>query len=505
MRVLEQNLDLINLRNQLIEDKRQKKLIKQQATFKQKKKNLVELSKQPITKQVAKYKTLEKLINEFKKYQITNDKIDQIKGIEKLNDEIITYKNNIESKEYIVTPDDFSDNKRNQYKFRLNNIKKINYQKDADYFWDRLNTRLYTAAEWIAEDWSLKNGMPYYDYNQSDQMAPQDCRINEIDVDVKTTLQVGCKRLKNYYSRKGTLYENEIILGITSWSAKRDIIDTSEDFSEHLIHGIFDPNAYSAINLKLNYLPISTKLLNACYFQPLVSYFKLDLKLNNISSKYDVDILDYLLNKRLSLPAIYVLISRYFPTKLKSYLISILPNTHHDLIEVIIELQTKNSIALLPHYLADYIMKCIQEKREIDSQAIDLLIDSISIFQIDQKRYINNLLKLSKALPKVRCKFHKEETIKEMDIVEGAREQGPTSTFYAQCSKNPINRTTIFTNSWKTGETVIYGDKDILVCDSIDCGCLTHPDRRVYKVTGLRFGRYECDKYGYKAEKKLNI
>ena len=497
MRVLANNIDLINLRNQLLENNKQRRLEKHEKTLKQKKKSLVELSKKSIDRQIAKYTNFEELVNDYKKYQVVNSKIDQIMSIEKLNDEILTYKNSIKfSNKYFISTDSFSENKRDQYHFRLKNLKKKNYRKTDDYNWDRLNVRLYTAAEWIAEDWALRNNISYYDYNQVNQMAPQDCQLNGIDIDVKTTLQVGCKRLKNYYSRKGTTYENEIILGITSWSNKRDIID-----SEHLIHGIFDPNAYETINLKLSYFPVSTKLLNACYYQPLESYFNIKPEFDNIITTYGDDVLDHLINSRTSLPAVFYIITNYLPKRLERSLKLILPTNHNDLIEIILELYTKNSTPLLPHYLADYLMNILHNNRDIDSGAINLIIDLISLFNEDQKTYINNLLKLKNVLPKVRCKFHENETMKEMDIKEGERKVGPTPTFYAQCSKDPTNRTTIFSHSWKTGETVIYGNPNIKVCDSIDCGCLTHPDRRVFGQAGLRFGRKECKKYGYKPPK----
>ncbi|SVE46615.1 uncharacterized protein METZ01_LOCUS499469, partial [marine metagenome] len=234
-----------------------------------------------------------------------NDKIDQIMSIEKLNDEIITYKNTIkESNDYRVSPDHFSESKRDQYHFRLSNLKKNNYKKLEDYNWDRYNARLYTAAEWVAENWALKNHLSYYDFNQVDQMSPQDCQINGIDVDVKTTLGVGCRKLKNYYSRKGTTYENEIILGITSWIYKTDFIGTSKDFSKHLIHGIFDPSLYRNINLELNYFPVSTKLINACYFQSLQSYFNIKPNFDTIISNYGNDVLNYLIKTKSSLPAV---------------------------------------------------------------------------------------------------------------------------------------------------------------------------------------------------------
>jgi len=499
MKVLANNIDLIYLRNQLLENKHQRKLEKQAKVLIEKKNSLVKLSKKSIEKQISYYKNFEELEAEFKQHQVANQKIDQIMSIERLNDEIFTYKSSIkESNKYFISPKDFSENKTSHYHIRLNNLKKIKYEKEDDYKWDKLNVRLYTAAEWIAEDWALKNKMQYHDYNQVDQMSPQDCRINGINIDVKTTLGVGCKRLKTYYSSKGTSYENEIILGITSLASKRDIIGTSEDYSEHSIHGIFDPSVYKNINLELNHFPVSTKLINACYFQPLQNFFNRQPNFENIINNYEDDVLNHLIKTKKSLPAIFYLILNYFPKKLDSALKSVLPAIHYDLIEIITELNTKDSIPIFPHYLANHLMNMIHKKKTMDPQVINLIINSISLFHEDQHKYVNNLLKLSTVLPKVRCKFHSNETMKEMDITEGERVQGPTPTFYAQCSKDPTKRTTIFTHSWQTGETVIYGNKDIKVCDYINCGCLTHPDRRVFKQAGLRFGRYECKKYGHK-------
>ena len=95
MRVLANNIDLINLRNQLLENNKQRRLEKHEKTLKQKKKSLVELSKKSIDRQIAKYTNFEELVNDYKKYQVVNSKIDQIMSIEKLNDEILTYKNSI--------------------------------------------------------------------------------------------------------------------------------------------------------------------------------------------------------------------------------------------------------------------------------------------------------------------------------------------------------------------------------------------------------------------------
>ena len=498
MKVLADNIDLINLRDKLLENKRQIRLEKQKEALRSMKNSLVELAKKPIEKQISEYENFDYLVSAYQKYQVANDKIEQIISIEKLNKEIISYENSIkESNNYKVSPSDFSENKKKQYHFRLNSLKNNVYNDLQKHNWDRFNIRLYTATEWIAEDWALQNKLPYYDYNEINQRSPQDCQLNGIDIDVKTTIGVGRRHLKSYYSAKGTTYENEIILGIKSSAEKRDIIGTNEDISDHTIQGIFDPSLYNKINLELNYFLASTKLVNACYFQSLQSYFNLKPNYINRISNYDDDVFDYLIMTRNSLSAVFYLTVNYFPKKLERTLKLILPVVHHDLIAIITELNSKNSLALLPHYLADYLIGKIQDKEEIISEAINHAVCSIFWFHEDKQKYIKNLLKLSRVLPKVRCKFHQKESMKEMDIklYEG---KGPIPTIYAQCSKEPTNRTTIFTYSWKTGETLIYGNTGVEVCDSSSCGCLTHLNY------GIRYGRRSCNKYGEKQQKIIN-
>jgi len=493
MRVLANNIDLINLRNQLLENNKQRRLEKHEETLKQKKKSLVELSKKSIDKQVAKYKNFEELVNDYKTHQIANDKIEQIMSIEKLNDEIIYYQKLItKSNNYAVRPSDLSKSKLDQYKLRLKNLKNNTYNDLKKFKWDRFNTRLYTATEWIAEDWALKNNLPYHDYNKLNQRAPQDCKLNGIDIDVKTTLGVGCRNITSYYSNKGTTHENEIILGITSWAKKTAIIGTSEDISYHTIQGVFDPSLYSNIKLKLNHFPVATKLVNACYFQSLQSYFNLKPKYKNIITKCDDDIINYLVEAKNQLSSVFYLILNYFPEKIESALKLTLPKIHHDLIAIIIELNSKNLLALFPHYLVDYLIGKILDQKEIHSETINYLISSILWLHEDQQTYIKNLVKISNVLPEVRCKFHNNETMHEMDI---QYLPGPIPTFRAQCSKEPTNKTTIFTYSWKTGETLIYGDSGVEVCDSNSCGCLTHMEY------GIRYGRKTCKKYGAKSQK----
>ena len=250
MKVLADNIDLINLRDKLLENKRQIRLEKQKEALRSMKNSLVELAKKPIEKQISEYENFDYLVSAYQKYQVANDKIEQIISIEKLNKEIISYESSIkESNNYKVSPSDFSENKKKQYHFRLNSLKNNVYNDLQKHNWDRFNIRLYTATEWIAEDWALQNKLPYYDYNEINQRSPQDCQLNGIDIDVKTTIGVGRRHLKSYYSAKGTTYENEIILGIKSSAEKRDIIGTNEDISDHTIQGIFDPSLYNKINL----------------------------------------------------------------------------------------------------------------------------------------------------------------------------------------------------------------------------------------------------------------
>ena len=56
---------------------------------------LYQYSKKSIDKQIAKYTNFEELVNDYKKYQVVNSKIDQIMSIEKLNDEKKSVKKNI--------------------------------------------------------------------------------------------------------------------------------------------------------------------------------------------------------------------------------------------------------------------------------------------------------------------------------------------------------------------------------------------------------------------------
>ena len=141
-----------------------------------------------------------------------------------------------------------------------------------------INTWLYTLAEDIIEQWTLKNNLEYHDYNSSNQYAPQDCRIAGVDVDVKTTTGIGRQHLKNFYRYKSEEDKakniNEIIIGISSRTEKKRETYMSDTNSSHVILGIYDPSIYSQINLELKYFKPSSNLVNVCYFQSLESYFK---------------------------------------------------------------------------------------------------------------------------------------------------------------------------------------------------------------------------------------
>ena len=54
MKVLADNIDLINLRDEILEKNRQRKLEEQKEELRLKRKSLVELAKKPIEKQISK-------------------------------------------------------------------------------------------------------------------------------------------------------------------------------------------------------------------------------------------------------------------------------------------------------------------------------------------------------------------------------------------------------------------------------------------------------------------
>ncbi|MDC3316134.1 hypothetical protein OAV81_05260, partial [Candidatus Thioglobus sp.] len=103
--------------------------------------------------------------------------------------------------------------------------------------------------------------------------------------------------------------------------------------------------------------------------------------------------------------------------------------------------------------------------------------------------YIKNLFKLAKMLPNVRCKWHPNETMKDMSLSIFHNSYLPT--VMAKCSHHPKQNTTIYTYSWKTGETLFYGQEDTKNCDLDDCGCLIHQP-----YDDKWYGRKNCKKYG---------
>ena len=428
-----------------------------------------------------------------------------------------------------------TENKCRQFldRFALLNITSRDYDQRAissDEKYKIINTWLYTLAEDIVEQWALKNNLEYHDYNSSNQYAPQDCRIAGVDVDVKTTTGIGRQHLKNFYRYKSEEDKakniNEIIIGISSRTGKGWDPYLSDTSSSHVILGIYDPSIYSQINLELKYFKPSNNLVNVCYFQSLEGYFKTKTELDNYKKrKYDPKLIDYLTKTSLegyegSLidkeeyiiddgqyqdfsqmiydgyrsflpPIIYILLD--YPVRLGAYIKSLLPKENHDLIPIIVELASKKKLQLFPHYFADYLLDKILSKEKIDEKAILPVIFSLIIVCDYQKVhaliYIKNLFKLAKILPNVRCKWHPNETMKDMSLSIFHSSYLPT--VMAKCSHHPKHNTTIFTYSWKTGETLFYGQEDTKNCDLDDCGCLIHQpyDNKWY-------GRKNCKKYG---------
>ncbi len=63
-------------------------------------------------------------------------------------------------------------------------------------------------------------------------------------------------------------------------------------------------------------------------------------------------------------------------------------------------------------------------------------------------------------LPSVSCAHHPDEGIAEMDININIR-PGKKPIIRAKCPSNPKLKTTVLAYSWKTGETLVYGEHDV--------------------------------------------
>ncbi len=419
-------------------------------------------------------------------YFIERNRFKRAHDVERFLDSICVLSKNIvgersrqeKALKYLLTPMSLSGLKRKQYIIRLNNLK-------ADDKWGECNTWLYTAAEYALELWAGNNALEFVDYNQEDIYSPRDCAISNVHLDVKTTMGVGRRVLPKYNNVSDC---EEIMVGVGSLVNSRD-----ERASIHKIHGIYDKQYYQGINLELKYYTHDSKYLNSCYFSSLESYFKtkVDIKRVPLISNYESNLDD--IRNRSALNALFFSIEDEDKISL---LYRLLPDYHVDFIEIIRELLEKDRLTLLPHFLADYILGNIIEKRQISRKAIEDIIYSIFMPYESQKTYIDNLLKAKEAIANVECVNHVGESIEQMEIEFYA---GAKPTLKACCSYNQTVKTTFFTYSWKTGETLIYGQRRNTggarneipeTCDLADCGCLTH------KHDGRKIGKRSCGKYG---------
>ena len=80
---------------------------------------------------------------------------------------------------------------------------------------------------------------------------------------------------------------------------------------------------------------------------------------------------------------------------------------------------------------------------------------------------------------------------------------GYIPTFYAKCCHNPKMKTTIYSYSWKTLDTVIY--KVNPSCTDSNCGGLNIPwnDRREFSLKMKTICKSNCEINGRAAHKRL--
>jgi len=463
------------------------------------------VAKKPLKIQIEKYfgviaPNFDEVNKEYEKYGITHNQLIQLLWLQEIRSEIVEkIESNAKSNEYpgVHIDEHLSSNKIEQYKSALD--------RNIDNHWfEKLKIRFYIITEWIMEDWAKKHNLDYYDYNETNPFSPQDCKIAGVDIDVKTTVSIGRYQGLPYFTRNNQSVQNEIQVAITSGISKSD-----DSYSYHCIQGIFDPSIYNNIDLELIHLPAISNLKNPCYFYPLENYFLSNIKYENLN--FDEDVIKYWISEdetkypvsedesfNFNLAALFrpILDS---PDLLKSYLESQLQDFHYDLIPIVLELLNKGSIYLIPHYFADYIFTKIINKERVDSENLVNVLYSLFWPNEDQRIYINNLFDLIDILPKVYCKWHPEESIKDMEI---KFTDGHIPTFQAICSHDPQKKTTIYSYSWKTGKTLIYLKDDL--CPTPDCGGLTHMHREFKSPKEKKYCRAFCDTYGRAAHNKAD-
>jgi len=444
-------------------------------------KKLTEIAKLPILKQLSLFQTFEILREIFTRHNINNNNLSafilQINNLMSLRTFLSNevYRVNRSYLYENLTVSVLSEQKLQQLELRLATTKGDK--------WEKKNVWFYTATEWVIEDWAIKNKLQYFDYNETNQFAHQDCQINGTDVDIKTTLGIGKRHMPIYYSTRNKDNDNEIIVGISSKSETLESID-----STHLIQGIFDPNIYKKLKTPLKFFTPHKNLINPCYFSSLEYYFNLTPKHNSQTISYSKEFVTYCIKSKQYLKAL-INTSLHTLKHIKFISEQVLHEHHLDFIPIIEELAEKKLIHLLPHYLADYLIAKIINKAPIDNDSITNTLYLFHTPSPDQKKYIENLLLAKESLLTLRCNFHPEESIKEMDVEFYCGNNGQP-ILRARCSKDPQLKTTFFTYSWRSGETLIYNNDDIKLCDAPRCGCLTH----VY--WNERIGRSTCEKYG---------
>jgi len=382
-------------------------------------------------------------------------------------------------------------------------------------FFEEWKIRFFIISEWIVENWAIRHGLNHLDYNSNNPYSPQDCNIEGIDIDVKTTVGLGGLQAIPFQSKKGDL--GEIQVAVKSHAPK----PRNNYYTDHNILGIFDQSRYSNIKINLEYISLNKQVKNPCYFQPLENYFNLMPKINHEKISYDKEVLEgYLQSEIISRNKFiglfnqkynpdYTLIAIIFsmlesPRKLQTFLEDQLPDIHHDFIPIVLELASNKSIQLLPHYLADYLLKKIDKNEEINPESVRNIMFSIYYPNVSQRVYILNLLRITAILPEVRCKWHPEEDIKDMDIKYVEREKGlPIPIFQVQCAQEPTKRTTFYTYSWRTYETLFYKKSDL--CKNEDCGGLTHQwkDTSPWSLKLKTICKSSCKTHGRKAHKKI--
>jgi hypothetical protein len=313
---------------------------------------------EPLAQQVERHGSFEKWSKACVRSKTPNRKFDQVKALQFLDSQVKALRDKSEEQlNLAVTDEMLSESKKKQIRDGHRALDASASPFDRETIRQHQIVRLSRHAEWAFESWANLNGLPCQDLNSSNPFDPQDYMVCGKRVDVKTTISVGPSGRNVHWlpNPDDSRRNSEIICGVSSWQYAGDLE------TQHSIRGILDRSVYELLP-PLRFFRPDNVCLNPCYFQPPAIYFG-RFNVNAPTEGFDSDVLEYCVDSRLFPSGIFWCAQ----TKAAELVANFLPpNLCNDFSCMVAALLQRNSIHLLPHYLAEHYITKIMSKSTID-------------------------------------------------------------------------------------------------------------------------------------------